>query len=123
MEPGREEWLRPSTSPIVRPYALTAGRTRPSGATIDLIALVTTIRTAARKHHDLEPEHLRLLRLCRLPISVVDLASDLNLPLSVVRILLSDLRDLGLIGIHQPAQTGLSDVRILKEVADALRRL
>jgi len=123
MESRRGEWLRPGAGPIVRPYALTAGRTRPSGATIDLIALVTTVRGAARKHLDLEPEHLRLLKLCRLPVSVAELASDLDLPVSVVRILLADLRDQGLVGIHQPAPVGFSDLRVLKEVADALRRL
>jgi len=41
----------------------------------------------------------------------------------VVRILLADLRERGLVSIYQPAASGLNDVRILKEVADALRRL
>jgi hypothetical protein len=41
----------------------------------------------------------------------------------VVRILLADLRDRGLVSINQPADAALSDVRILREVADALRKL
>jgi DNA-binding transcriptional ArsR family regulator len=125
MDSRQEDWLGDSSGPVVRPYALTAGRTRPSGATIDLIALVTAVRRSSldREQLELEPEHLRLLTLCRLPVSVAELASDLDLPLGVVRILLSDLRERGLISIHQPAQTGLSDVRILQEVADALRKL
>ncbi|HXP19338.1 MAG TPA: DUF742 domain-containing protein [Streptosporangiaceae bacterium] len=123
MEPRHDDWVRHSAGPVVRPYALTAGRTRPSGTSIDLIALVTAVRRASRERRELEHEHLRVLRLCRLPISVADLASDLDLPLGVVRILLADLREQGLVSIHQPAQAGLADVRILKEVADALRRL
>jgi Protein of unknown function (DUF742) len=123
MESRQDDWVTQSAGPVVRPYALTAGRTRPSGALIDLIALVTAVRRASREHRDLEPEHQRVLLHCRLPISVADLASDLDLPLGVVRILIADLRDQGLVSIHQPAQTGLADVRILKEVADALRRL
>ena len=123
MESRRDDWVRQSAGPVVRPYALTAGRTKPSGTSIDLIALVTTVRRPPREHFDLEPEHVRLLQLCRVPISVADLASDLDLPLGVVRILLADLREQGLVGIHQPVAPGLSDVRILKEVADALRRL
>jgi hypothetical protein len=122
METGRDDWIRHS-GPVVRPYALTAGRTRHAGASIDLIALVTAVRRASREHAELEPEHLRLLQLSRVPISVADLASDLDLPLGVVRILIADLREQGLVSIHQPAQAGLSDMRILKEVADALRRL
>jgi hypothetical protein len=114
---------------VVRPYALTAGRTRPSGASIDLIAHVCVIRTvigaelAAEISSELGPEHLRLLRFCRSRVSVADLATEIDLPLGVVRILLADLRDRGLVSINQPAAAGLSDVRILMEVADALRKL
>jgi hypothetical protein len=113
---------------VVRPYALTAGRTRPSGAAIDLIAQVSVVRTmgadiAPETLSDLGPEHLRLLRFCRSRVSVADVATEIDLPLGVVRILLADLRDRGLVSINQPAEAGLSDVRILKEVADALRKL
>jgi hypothetical protein len=66
---------------------------------------------------------MRLLRFCRSRASVADLAAELDLPLGVVRILLADLRERGLVSIYQPAASGLKDVRILKEVADALRRL
>lgn len=113
---------------VVRPYALTAGRTRPSGASIDLIAQVSAARTmgaelAPEILSDLGPEHLRLLRFCRTRVSVADLATEIDLPLGVVRILLADLRDRGLVSINQPAAAGLNDVRILREVADALRKL
>jgi DNA-binding IclR family transcriptional regulator len=66
---------------------------------------------------------MRLLRFCRSRASVADLAAELDLPLGVVRILLADLRERGLVSIYQPAASGFNDVRILKEVADALRRL
>ena len=114
---------------VVRPYALTAGRTRPSGASIDLIAQVSVVRTmmgaelASEIMSELGPEHFRMLRFCRSRVSVADLATEIDLPLGVVRILLSDLRDRGLVTISQPAAAGLNDVRILKEVADALRKL
>ncbi len=114
---------------VVRPYALTAGRTRPSGATIDLIAHVSVVRTmmgaelASEIISELGPEHLRMLRFCRSRVSVADLATEIDLPLGVVRILLADLRDRGLVSISPPAAAGLNDVRILKEVADALRKL
>jgi hypothetical protein len=113
---------------VVRPYALTAGRTRPSGASIDLIAQVSVVRTmgadlAPETLSELGPEHLRLLRFCRSRVSVADVATEIDLPLGVVRILLADLRDRGLVSINQPADAALSDVRILREVADALRKL
>jgi DNA-binding transcriptional ArsR family regulator len=54
---------------------------------------------------------------------VVDLASALDLPLGVIRILLTDLRDQGLVRINRPRTERLTDIRLLREVADGLRRL
>jgi len=151
MNSRRKHRTTDSRQPVVRPYALTAGRTRPSGATIDLVALISRVRTAPaaldraaldgraasgprpgprtgpgsdpEPDADLEPEHLRVLRFCRGPVSLADLAFTLDLPVGVVRILIADLRDRGLVRVNQPAATGMRDVRVLKEVADALRRL
>lgn len=114
---------------VVRPYALTAGRTKPSGATIDVAAVVSVaggmlgFDRAAEIISELGPEHLRMLRCCRPPASVADLATELDLPLGVIRILLADLRERGLVRIRQPVPPGLHDTALLKEVADALRRL
>lgn len=123
--PWRDAGRADGEERVVRPYALTSGRTRPSGASIDLIAMVSAIRGACTAEHEQElgPEHLRLLRCCRLPVSVADLAVTLDLPLGVIRILIADLREQALVSIYQPATAGLRDVRVLKEVADALRRL
>jgi hypothetical protein len=117
-----DQWFTRSDGPVVRPYALTGGRTRPTGETIDLLALVTST-DAPVDELVLEPEFLAVMRQCRPPKPVADLASDLNLPLGVVRILLSDMREHGLITIRPPARTRLTDPKVLKDVADALRRL
>jgi hypothetical protein len=126
----RARWLWPGDRErVVRPYALTSGRTRPAGGRIDLVALVSAARTRAGEElgiddvSELGPEHLNLLRFCRSRASVADLAAEVDLPLGVVRILLADLRERGLVSISQPVVTGHNDVRVLKEVADALRRL
>ena len=110
--------------PVVRPYALTRGRTRPTGEALDLIAIITAIRGVRPDPSSLGPEHRMVLRMCRLPISVADIASELDLPLGVVRILLGDLSELSLISIHHPIPPArLPDADILKEVVDGLRRL
>jgi hypothetical protein len=122
--PGAEDrWLDRDAGPVVRPYALTGGRTRPSGETFDLVSMVVAIRGSRAEPHGLEPEHLVVLRRCRLPISVADLAADLDLPLGVVRILIADLRERGLVAVHQPVPARLADPQLLREVADGLRRL
>jgi uncharacterized protein DUF742 len=124
MPSQEEEWHDEEAGPVVRPYAVIRGRTRPSGENLDLIAMVTSNRTPVADPWALAPEHFTVLRMCRIPISVADLASDLDLPLGVVRILLGDLRERGLIAVRNPMPAArLRDPRILKEVADGLRRL
>jgi hypothetical protein len=119
-----DQRLDRDAGPVVRPYALTGGRTRPRGESFDLLAVVgSAVDATTSDRMLLEPEHVQVLRLCRRPVPVADLASDLDLPLGVVRILLSDMRERGLITIGKPARAGLTDPRILKDVADALRRL
>lgn len=121
-EPGRQ-WTDQDAGPVVRPYALTGGRTRPAGERFDLLALVCAVRGTGHDLLQLGPEQLTVLRSCRVPVPAADLASDLDLPLGVVRILISDLRERGLVTIHRAAPAGLADLSILKEVADGLRRI
>jgi Protein of unknown function (DUF742) len=109
---------------VVRPYAMTRGRTRPDGAAFDLIAIVVAEEATPRQLAWLSPEHRQLLELCRRPISVVDVASDVNLPLGVVRVLLGDLRDEGLVTIVDPEPAGLdTNERVLRDVLNGLRAL
>jgi hypothetical protein len=123
--PSRDDsWFDEEAGPMVRPYAVTRGRTRPAGETLDLIALVTAVRGVKLSAEHLDPEHFELLRLCRLPTSVADLASTMDLPVGVVQVLLADLQERRLIGVHHPVPPAqLPDQRILREVADGLRRL
>jgi hypothetical protein len=124
MPSNEDHWLDDEAGPVVRPYALTRGRTRPVGETLDLIALVTAVRGIEIDRVSLDPEHLALLALCRLPAGVADLAADLDLPLGVIQIFLADLRARGLITVHHPTPPAqLPDPQILREVADGLRRL
>lgn len=124
MSPPEDRWLDEDAGPVVRPYALIRGRTRPAGKSLDVIAMVITVRGSWPDPVDLEPEHYAVLRLCTLPTSVADLAADLDLPLGVVQILLSDLRERSLVTVHHPVPPArLPDPQILKEVVDGLRRL
>jgi hypothetical protein len=108
---------------VVRPYALVRGRTKPGGEVLDVISMAYSLRRSVPDPTDLEPEHLAVFQLCGNPMSVADLASTLDLPLGVIRILLADLRDRGLLSIHRPRPERLTDIRLLREVADGLRRL
>lgn len=63
------QWYDGEAGPLVRPYAMTGGRTRPgpTGVPFDLIALVTLDAAAPAADDDtaLGPEHRALIELCR----------------------------------------------------------
>jgi hypothetical protein len=86
---------------------------------IDIVIAVSDGKQAP----GLAPEHLWLLSLCRLPVAVADLASDTDLPLGVVRVLLGDLRDRGLIVVAEPGTQPSSEEDVLRSVLDGLRAL
>jgi hypothetical protein len=72
----------------------------------------------------LGPEHVNVLQLARAPTTVADIASDVDLPLGVVRILLADLRELGLVAIRMPVTMAERvDKQTLREVLNGLRGL
>jgi Protein of unknown function (DUF742) len=125
MPSNDERWLDAEAGPVVRPYALTRGRTRHTGEAFDLVATVVAIQGRVADPGDLSPEHIAVLHLARRPTTVVDIASDVNLPLGVVRILLADLRELGLVAIQAPVPTKPRqvDTNTLREVLHGLRGL
>ena len=109
---------------MVRPYALTQGRTRHAGESFDLVATVMATPAALTEPGSLAPEHMCVLQLARAPTTVADIASDVDLPLGVVRIILADLRELGLISIRSPVvMAERVDKHTLREVLNGLRGL
>jgi hypothetical protein len=119
-----ERWLDSEAGPVVRPYALTRGRTRHSGESFDLVATVMATGARIADPTALGPEHMSVLQLARAPTTVADIASDVDLPLGVVRILLADLRELGLVAIRMPVTMAERvDKQTLREVLNGLRGL
>ncbi|MFD9390044.1 DUF742 domain-containing protein [Streptomyces sp. NPDC060000] len=122
------QWYDHEAGPLVRPYAMTGGRTKsgPAGVRFDLIALVTLDPGApATEGVPLGPEHLALIDLCRKETqSVAELSAGADLPVGVVRVLLGDLLELGCVTVSRPVPPAqLPDERILREVIDGLRAL
>ena len=90
MSDPKDRWLDREAGPIVRPYALTRGRTMPaSGAYVGLIdVVVAEARPRLPAQARLNSEHWRILSRCGQPITVLDLAADTDLPVGVVRVLI-----------------------------------
>ncbi len=120
---GEDRWLDRDAGPVVRPYALTRGRTRPSGAGLSLIDQVSAAGPLLVDAGGFGPEHRRLLSLCRAPTAVADLASEIDLPLGVVRVLLGDLLERGVVTVVGRAGADSSDETVLRSVLDGLRAL
>ena len=122
-----DKWVDRNAGPVVRPYALTGGRTEPAdGEVLDLIAVVVASARAATADDrlGLSPEHRRILGLCQRQATVADIASDMALPVGVVRVLIADLIQQGRISVvpRQPAGEQPS-TDLLKEVLHGLRGL
>ncbi|QKW34542.1 DUF742 domain-containing protein [Actinomadura sp. NAK00032] len=128
---GGTAWYDDAAGPVVRPYAVTGGRTHYDGDDFDLVALIAVADPAEPADGAPpaapwapEPEHDMILELCRTPLSVAEIASDLELPLGVVRVLLGDLLDHSLIQVRRPAPVAqFPGERVLKEVIDGIRAL
>jgi hypothetical protein len=125
--PAGDKWLDRDAGPVVRPYALTGGRTEPAdGELLDLVAVVVASRRAAKtgEPSGLSPEHRRILTLCRRPATVADVASATALPVGVVRVLLADLILQGKITVQVQRPAGEQpSADLLKEVLHGLRAL
>jgi len=122
-----DRWLDREAGRVVRPYALTGGRTDPAGgAVLDVISVIVAAGpppTAAASRR-LNPEHRKLIGLCQEPMTVADAAADMALPLGVVRVLLADLIQQKLITV-QPRRTARPQTSpdLLREVLNGLRSL
>jgi len=110
---------------VVRPYALTRGRTRSGRADLRLEALVRGVAGA----HDpgATPERRRILALAGAQIlSVAELSAHLSLPLGVVRVLVGDLADEGLVVVHSGSPNSpapATNLTVLESVLDGIHSL
>jgi hypothetical protein len=119
-----DRWFDREAGPVVRPYAVTKGRTLPSGgASFDLIDVVIATSDRQPQYLRLGPEHRRILSLCRRPTPIVDLTSEIDLPLGVVRVLLGDLASEGMVRVLSTQKQPVTDERLLRMVLDGLESL
>ncbi len=118
------------TGALVRPYAVTRGRTRPR-LDIALEALVETTvrgRAAASGNGGQGREHQYIAALCDGRVqSLAEIAARLQLPLGVARVLIADMATDGLVAVHEPTILDDSDdavgTELLERVLSGLRRL
>ncbi|GAA4036161.1 DUF742 domain-containing protein [Streptomyces shaanxiensis] len=125
---GRSHWFDDEAGPVVRPYAMTRGRTTSAAQhRLDLIAVVVAEPQADDPEADstLSPEHVDIVELCRdAPQSVAELSAELDLAIGVVRVLIGDLVDGEFVHVNRPVPPAeLVDESILRDVINGLRAL
>ncbi|MCY0943772.1 MULTISPECIES: DUF742 domain-containing protein [Streptomyces] len=112
--PGRDD------SPD-RLYTLTGGRSRAGSDAFDLVTLVVA---ECDPTPGMQSEHAAILRMSQFPTALVEIAAELGLPVSIVRILLADLLGTGKISARHPRSAyRLPDLDILEQVLVGLRNL
>ncbi len=113
----------PTTSPLVRPYAVTGGRTQPKYQ-LQIEAMVAASHYEPRDLSVLSPECQAILGFCRDWRSVAEISAVLRMPLGVARVLVADMAVDGLVRVHQTDHVeGRPDLNLLERVLSGLRKL
>jgi hypothetical protein len=115
-----------TSAALVRPYARTGGRTKPT-LDLDLEALVRTVVDPAAETTDQHrsPDHATVLDLCTGTVSVAELAAQLGVPLGVARVIIADMVGLGLVEVMKTSATqgDERDPEFLRRVLSGLQRI
>jgi hypothetical protein len=115
-----KDWLDGDSGRLIRPYAVTNGRTSAS-SDLDLMSMV--VATGSGNYGSLEPDHTQALGLCLQPTTVAEVAARLRLPAAVVKVLLSDLIECGAVRAEPPRPASDASNRVLLErLLDGLQR-
>jgi hypothetical protein len=118
------------TGALVRPYAVTGGRTKPR-LEIAIEALVETTQRGrtigSRDNVSGGREQNYIVTLCdgRLQ-SLAEISARMQLPLGVARVLVADMAADGLVAIYEPASLDGNDAvgtELLERVLSGLRKL
>jgi hypothetical protein len=116
---GGPQWTR---SRRVRPYALTGGRTRTRYQLL-VETMISVPSYDAELAATLLPESKAVYEHARRPVSLAELSALLAIPLGVIRVLVSDLAESGLVFVHPTGHTYRYDHHILERVLDGLDKL
>ncbi|HYN17302.1 MAG TPA: DUF742 domain-containing protein [Actinomycetes bacterium] len=109
--------------PFLRPYAMTDGRTEPSGPELAIEDLIGA-SSATDPPTWLSLEHRSIALASRETMSVAELAARVDLPLGVTRVLVGDLATQGMVTVHRaPSHAGGPNVALLEQVLHGLQKL
>ncbi|MFI0239405.1 DUF742 domain-containing protein [Streptomyces sp. NPDC016845] len=104
-----------------RLYVITGGTDGTDRATLDLVTLIVA---RADPPAAAPPEQTAVLRMCRTPLSTAEISAYLNLPFSVVTVLLGELLAAELVHSRAPViRSNVADRSLLEAVMHGLQKL
>jgi len=111
-QPGEDD-------PVVRPFMLTGGRTRPVH---DGLRIETQLHAApAALSAPLRFESRRIVEMCQVSVSIADLSAALGAPLGVVRVIVADLVTEGYVLVG--TAPGELSTALIERIRDRVRAL
>lgn len=118
-------WPEPEGGRVVPVYALTGGRTRATEGPDMPVEAIVTVTQAGEYATELQLEYRMAVELAATPISIVEIAASLGIPVGVARVLVSDLVNARYLVVHLPPESVTTDggppPEILERLLDGLR--
>lgn len=114
---------------LVRPYAMTGGRTGDDIPLIALEALINATPAGMNAKHQFRWEAARIIELSRQHTALVEIAARLDVPVGVVRVVVADLAHRGAVQITDPPSgvttnlDGYMYVNLLQRVLDGIKSI
>lgn len=106
---------------LVRPYAITGGRTSRRETVIELEAQIGVTEQGRAAQRRYRWEAARVLDICAEPIALVELAARLQVPVDVARVVVADLVGDGALEVHDQRTGSYSE--LLERVLHGIRSL
>jgi hypothetical protein len=101
---------------------MTGGRTRPVGEALPIESMVVAAEPAP--HHNLVFEQAAIVEACRgAARSIAELSAELQVPLGVARVLVSDLRHMGQVLVREGIEAAADDAHVLERLITRVREL
>ena len=111
----------PEGGRLIRPYAMTGGRTV-AETDITLEAQIQASTRASQHLGAYRWEAAKVVELVQSPMALIEIAARLQIPIGVARVLVADLLSDGAVVLHQ-AEKPQSFASLLERVLDGVRNL
>jgi Protein of unknown function (DUF742) len=109
------------TGRLIRPYAMTGGRTL-ADTEISLEAQIQATTRASQHLGAYRWEAAKVVELVQSPMALIEIAARLQIPIGVARVLVADLVNDGAVMLHIPEKSQ-SFASLLERVLDGVRNL